>query len=225
MDMPTRISSPARPRPLPLVRRAFESLVSLLAPDVCAACDERTPIMTIFCPSCAATLERATDTSDDDIAPFVYGGALAIAIASLKYEERLDRARPLSHLLLGAIEPLRRDPPSHVVPVPLHRARAARRGFNQAALLAAPVARALGARFAASALRRTRETQAQATLPRASRIPNVEDAFVARRRIEGARVLLVDDVRTTGATLAACARALRAAGARDVRTLVLACAE
>jgi ComF family protein len=111
-----------------------------------------------------------------------------------------------------------------VVPVPLHPRRAELRGFNQAALLAKPVARALGARLAI-ALRRERDTLAQATLDRALRLRNMKEAFSAVRRVNGESVLLVDDVRTTGATLEACSAALLAAGAKDVRTLVLAHAE
>ncbi len=223
--MGIRVPSAAPFARVPLVRRALESFISLIAPDVCAACDARTPILTVFCTACASTLVPARDARDGEIAPYVYGGALAAAIGSLKYDQRVDRARPLAHLLLRAIGPLRDDPPTHVIPVPLYRARAALRGFNQSALLAAPVARALDATFAPAALVRKRDTTAQATLPRASRLRNVDDAFVARASLAGARVLLVDDVRTTGATLEACASALRGAGARDVRSLVLACAE
>jgi ComF family protein len=198
----------------------------MIAPDVCAACDARTPMMTIFCRACAATLLPATDFSRDDaLVPYIYGGALAAAIVSFKYDLRFDRARPLASLLLRGIDPLRADPPTHVIPVPLHAKRAAVRGFNQAALLAAPVARALGARFATASLVREKETGVQATLPRVDRFINMKDAFVVRGSLAGARVLVVDDVRTTGATLEACVKALRAAQVRDVRTLVLATAE
>jgi ComF family protein len=209
---------------LPIARRVVEAFLSSIAPDACAACDRRVPAMTIFCRACAATLVAAEGRAPGQIAPFVYGGALAIAIASFKYDKRVDRARPLGHLLLGALAPLRASPPSLVVPVPLHARRAAMRGFNQAALLAKPVARALGARFAV-ALRRERDTDAQALLDRELRLRNVKGAFVAVRRIPGESVLLVDDVKTTGATLEACAVALLRAGAKDVRTLVLASAE
>ncbi len=163
--------------------------------------------MRVFCPVCARTLVRAEPSNAKDVRTFVYGGALVPAIASLKYGGRVDRARPLSHLLLQALEPLREDPPTLVVPVPLHPARLAARGYNHAALLAAPVARALGVRFAPSALARLRDTPAQATLGRLARLENMERAFKARpasaagmRSLARERVLLVDDVRTTGAT-------------------------
>jgi ComF family protein len=213
---------------IPFLRHALESLASLVAPDVCAGCDERIGVFTVFCAGCAGTLEPARDLREGELAAFAYGGALATAITSLKYGGRVDRARQLSHLLLRALEPLRSAPPSLVVPVPLSRARLALRGYNQAALLAAPVARSLGSRFVPGALVRIRDTPAQASLGREARWQNVQRAFLARPRspvFEGERVLVVDDVRTTGATLDACAIALRDAGAAEVVTLVLAVAE
>ncbi len=106
-----------------------------------------------------------------------------------------------------------------IVPVPLHRARRRARGFNQAAEIARhlPVA-------SAEVLRRVRATVTQTDLPADERRANVEDAFAMRRgtSVRGLVVVLVDDVSTTGATLEACARVLRNAGARDVRALTAA---
>ena len=112
------------------------------------------------------------------------------------------------------------DGVSCAVPVPLHPSRRRRRGFNQAADLA----RHLDVRVV-HALRRMRATATQADLPAAQRHRNVRDAFAitpAGRTIAGETVLLVDDVSTTGATLDACARALKAAGVKEVRALTAA---
>jgi ComF family protein len=207
---------------LPWLRRVVERGAALLAPDVCAACDAPVGVFTVFCSSCAATLEPCRGTRPNELAAYTYGGALVAAVTSLKYEGRVDRARPLSHLLRRSLAPLRSDPPTLVIPVPLHPAKLVQRGFNHAALLALPVARDLGVAFAPLAVVRIRDTAAQARLGRGERLTNVHGAFAAGRQLEGERVLLVDDVRTTGATLDACAAAAREAGALDVRTLTLA---
>ena len=109
---------------------------------------------------------------------------------------------------------------AYAVPVPLHRRRRRERGFNQAADLARqlrlPVLRAL---------RRSKPTATQTGLPAARRHRNVRDAFVATRAaraLRGEVVVLVDDVCTTGATLEACARVLKAAGAAEVRAITAA---
>jgi ComF family protein len=208
-----------------LASYALELVASLVAPPRCAACDERVPILTVFCATCARTAERAPLGDSDAIAAFHYGGAIARAISRLKYERRPDLARPLGDLLWRAVE-------RHaaalagvvVVPVPLHRARLAERGFNQSALLGRRVARRLGAPLLALALARTRDTPRQATLDRAGRAANVAGVFRCRdgRAVRGRRVLVVDDVRTTGATLDACAAALLDAGARSIGFAVVA---
>jgi predicted amidophosphoribosyltransferase len=104
----------------------------------------------------------------------------------------------------------------------LHRTRLLDQGYNQSALLAAPLARMLGVRFVPGLLRRVRATPPQAELSRLSRLRNLQGAFRVARPLHGRSVLVVDDVATTYATLHEVRRVLEAAGARSVRTLVLA---
>ncbi len=148
---------------------------------------------------------------------------LAIAIRGLKYGGRRALAASLSCLLA---ERLPFAPGEHdlAAPVPLHLRRLRARGFNQAALLARGPARRLGLPLDVGLLVRRRDTAAQVGLGEAERRRNVRRAFALRpgRRAAGLRVLLVDDVATSGATADACARALRAAGARSVDVLALA---
>jgi ComF family protein len=166
-------------------------------------------------------------------AAFVYGGAIAGAIVRMKDEKRPDLGRPLGHLLWRAIEPYAaplqdarhraRERPV-VIPVPLHPSRLADRGFNQSSLVASHVAKGLGARFWPLALGRSRDTPQETELDRAARAANVAGAFFVRNSelVGGRRIVLVDDVRTTGATLAACARVLLSAGAASVAYAVIA---
>ena len=212
----------------PWVRLLYELCATTLAPDLCAACQEPVPMLTAFCSPCAQTLVRAPPLvarANDSplLAPFLYGGALARAITLFKYEDRPELARPLSAVIVRALASLG-SPLQLVVPVPLHPSRLASRGYNQAALLAGPVARALGVPLAARALVRTRDTAQQAKLDRDARLRNLMQAFAVRapREIAGKRVLLVDDVRTTGATLRACQDALAHAGAIEVTSAVVA---
>ena len=207
---------------------------ALVAPERCSACDERVPFRTVFCTACAPTASGSGSTNRGAPeashpvaslhAPFVYGGAIAVAITRFKYEGRSNLARPLAHLLLRALPQLKPLAIDVVVPVPLHPTRLVERGFNQAALLGRPLAGRLGAAFEARALTRIKATEAQATLSREVRQRNVRGAFEVRQRHSLANrcVLLVDDVATTGATLAEAAIAVHAANARIVHAVVLA---
>ncbi len=204
---------------------AVEWLCWVVAPPRCAACDTRVARMSVFCAACASTAERAADSDPRLTAAFVYGGAIERAIVRLKYDARSDLARPLGDLLWRAIAPRAQAlRGSVVVPVPLHVSRLARRGFNQAALIARRVAPRIDAPLLPLALVRIRDTPQQAALDRDGRIANVAGAFRARQveRVRGRTVVLIDDVRTTGATMNECATALMAAGAASVEQAVVA---
>lgn len=141
-----------------------------------------------------------------------------------KYEGRRSLADPLASLMREAGRPVLEDCDC-VVPVPLHPWRRLRRGFNQARDLAERLHRPV-----VNALWRVRATSSQMALNAATRHTNVRHAFVLSplvaggARLHGARVVLVDDVRTTGSTLDECAKVLRRAGATDVRALTVAAA-
>lgn len=202
------------------IENVWRGLLELIAPRECAGCENvLTPSERGFCEGCEPLLDPGGRLGDA-LAAYLYAGPMAEAVRGLKYGRRTELAPVLGAMLATRALELAGEVDA-VVPVPLHRARLRRRGFNQAALLARPVARALAVPFHASDLRRVRDTPAQAGLGAAERATNVRGAFVALRA-PGSRVLLIDDVRTTGATLAECAEALRVAGAERVFTLVLA---
>ncbi len=150
-----------------------------------------------------------------------YEGVLRELIHLFKYARIRPLAGPLGEFLAGAIP--RDQTFDAVVPVPLHWRRRWQRGFNQSALLARAIAKRYGIPLRA-ALGRTRATPTQAGLTNARRRSNVSGAFrvVGKAQVANRRILLVDDVMTTGATANACAAALKRAGARYVALLTLA---
>ncbi|HQZ38185.1 MAG TPA: ComF family protein [Vicinamibacterales bacterium] len=177
---------------------------------------------------CCARCHRNPGVLDRQAAVGPYEGVLRDVLHALKYDGRRSVAPMLSVRMRSAGRDLF-EAVSLAVPVPLHRRRQWRRGFNQADLLAVglglPTSRLL---------RRVRATPPQVTLPAAARRHNVRDAFrlsidEARRitgradtRLDGLVLMLVDDVATTGATLEACARVLKEAGADEVRAVTAA---
>ncbi len=155
-----------------------------------------------------------------------YEGALREAVHRLKFSGWTFIVPLLGELLTGAVAQSGLWTADLVVPVPLHPRRLAERGFNQSALLGAAVARSFGASLEGRALVRTRATRSQVELGPDERGRNVRGAFRVPHPglVAGARVLLVDDVLTTGATAGECGRALLDAGAAAVDLAVLAIA-
>ena len=146
-------------------------------------------------------------------------------VLPFKHADRTEYAAALAPLMARAGAAMLREA-EVIVPVPLHRSRLIARRYNQAALLARALARLSGVPAVPDALRRTRPTVPLGELGAAARAETVKDVFAMRAsrlgQIAGRRVLLVDDVMTSGATCAACARVLLAAGAAGVDVLVAA---
>jgi competence protein ComFC len=155
-----------------------------------------------------------------------YGGILKDMILLFKYERFSVLSRPLglyAEASLGAEEGLWAGA-DFLVPVPLHRKRERERGFNQSRLLAAELARRRGLAVLGGSLVKVKNVPPQTSLQGKGREENVRGAYEVRKacRTEGKILILVDDVFTTGSTLRECSRALRKAGAREVRALTLA---
>ncbi len=162
---------------------------------------------------------------DKALAPYLYNGRIMDAVHQYKYRGKAQMARALGPLVASfGREWMKEEKDLVVMPVPLHRKRLRKRGFNQSLLLARHVAPRLGAPVDYRSLCRIRDTQVQTGLKREERRKNVKRAFevVDRDAVKGKTILLVDDVATTGSTLNECARVLKRAGCAKVYCLVLA---
>ncbi len=228
------------------LRRAAHAVADLLFPPICAGCGHAgqhfcdrcaqavVPIPQPCCPRCGqpqASPDKCAPCRalvDDPVvwarAAAIYAPPLRAAIHALKYESQPQLAPSLGRYLVAALgdpvwQPLALDA---VVPVPLHAERLAMRGYNQSELLAAHLCHATGLTLESGWLERRRDTRPQVGLTRAERQVNVHDSFAAHPAVAGKRLLLIDDVYTTGATLRACAQAARVAGATAVYALTLA---
>ncbi len=230
--------SPARS----LYRLMWEA-VDWLFPPICPGCgregerwckdcqSETLPLAGDYCPVCCnpATHGNLCSECEKEAPAFcaarsftIYAGPIKEAIHSLKYSRNIAIAEPLSDYLLAAFQ-AEKWQVDLVVPVPLGHSRLMERGFNQAAELARPFALTAGLPFSPDVLVRKRETHAQAQLGRADRIQNLAGAFRAEQAlVTGRRILVIDDVLTTGATLQNCALALLQAGASQVFGLTVA---
>jgi len=223
---PPRCEACGRLRRDPICGECLDSIERIARP-VCEGCGEPFDPRAHGAPRCGPCRRGRRPFSLARSAAY-YEGPLAAAIRRFKYHPQMVLARPLAALMTEALDSgpaADLDPASTdvVCSVPLHSSRLRERGFNQSELLAEGVARAIGKPLR-PLLTRTRPTAPQMDLPARSRASNVREAFAAQPggAIEGQRVLLVDDLHTTGATLTECARVLRRAGAAEVRVFTLA---
>ncbi len=201
--------------------------------DMCAACLAELPRNAPACIRCAMPLAGAHETCGECLkspppfelaaAPWLYAGALAGLLPRFKFHAELACGRLLATLALEALR--------HwdgwrgvelTIPVPLHAQRLRRRGYNQALELARPLARGRRLPLAPQGLLRIRDTAPQTALSGDARRRNLRGAFAANGVPQGAGVLLIDDVFTTGATLREAAATLQRAGAARVHVLAMA---
>lgn len=200
----------------------------ILAPSDCLGCSQPVRQDTAFCEACVpAAVEWELDGLPG-VAVGSYTGALRESVRALKYQNRGDLAEPLGALLsqlFGATLGQWSTQTDVAVPPPLHPQRLAERGYNQAALIANSFARQSGLRTCPRALRRTQPTRALTGLSAEARSGELAGSIEARMSLRPARVVLIDDVATTGATLRTCRAALEGAGAVVTAVAVIARAD
>ena len=201
---------------------AWRRLPELLLPGLCLLCQASQGPVPNLCAECARELPYAPRRPGRRLVALAYEPPVSTLIHWMKFEANLPAALTLGELLASSVVRAlaRADAvlPDAIVPVPLHPSRLRERGFNQALELARPLARRLDRPLLGRACRRRRATRAQSGLSSPTdRRRNVAGAFCVGAPLAGlARVAIVDDVITTGATVDELARTLRGAGVRQV---------
>lgn len=209
-----------------------------IAECICPACLDDLPWLGTACRQCALPLAEADRLCDQClhsppafsqvVAPFLYRFPLDSVIPAFKYQHKLTYGRLMARLLLQAVEHHYREQdqalPDLLLPLPLHRARQAQRGYNQALELARPIARQLAIPLDRRNLLRRRATTSQQGLNAEQRRHNLQDAFICRypEQLHGKHLALLDDVVTTGTTVDEASRTLLGAGAASVSVWCIA---
>ena len=200
--------------------RLRDRLLALWFPSRCLICGKVVRVGKCFCPDCreqlpAAPQQRSFPLGQEFIvyAPLPYAGGFRRTLHAMKFQGQKGRGETIGRLMASVFE----EPPtaSLITWVPMTPQKEFERGYNQSEVLAKTVARALRLP-ARSILQKVRETATQHELSRAERTENVKGAFRADSRLTGKTILLIDDIVTTGSTICESAKALYAAGAKQV---------
>lgn len=223
------------------LRDAQSAILDQLFPPRCVACRSAGDWL---CPACRANMERIDPPycnrcgrpgyqgvcphciqsplqADGLRSVYYFEGVTRAAIHAFKYRQRRELASYFGPLLDDYLK-MHPVPTDAIIPVPLHPSRERERGYNQSLLLARELALCQNIPLWYNGITRTRATAPQIHLDLRERRANVRDAFIAADQVAGARVLVIDDVCTTGATLDACSAALKSRGAESVWGLTLA---
>lgn len=203
--------------------------------DICPDCNNDLPLNRFACERCAlplptgepqqglcGTCQRDSPPFDTIQAPYLYQHPLDHLIAGFKFRQQLPDGRLLARLMAEHLEP-RIDPaPQCIVPVPLHHNKLRERGFNQSAELARHLARSLGLNWSPDLLHKTSPTVNQHGLNRLARRKNLKGCFRFENKHQYRHIALVDDIVTTGATVAEIARVLKKTGVARVDVWAIA---
>ena len=216
-----------------IIRKIFRDLVDFVYPPYCILCEAKLePENRLVCTSCWERLEpySTVDTFINQnriISKYPYSKDMRTIIHNLKYRGKTDLAVNLGRSLGKMIrEDKRIKNWDLLIPVPLHRVKKRSRGYNQSELLSDKICDLTAIRQDNSTLVRHRYTKNQAALPIRERADNVKGAFsiADKTNVEGKKIILVDDVITTGSTVSECIRVLKDAGAKEVAALSAAMA-
>jgi ComF family protein len=206
--------------------------IELFFPALCFICESRLePNRKIVCRNCFQQLPKF-DLTDDHPFPdkkfnnsfilYRFSPGIRILIHLLKYKGYFSLAEYFAEAAVQSFPYLRSTHYDYILPVPLHKVRLRERGFNQSSVLANAIGKKLGLPFHEDIIIRQRNTPSQTKLDRRQRLQNVADAFRCPGRVTGARILMIDDVITTGSTINSCCQALRKGGAAYIDVLALA---
>ncbi len=208
------------------------SFFELLFPARCLGCEQQLASyhLPLFCPDCCATIVPFTPSCARQDFPFtayslyIYQEPISSLLVRLKFNGDLSGLASIAALANAARAERLPQEPDIILPVPLHRSRLRWRGFNQAILLANTCLPFWRDKIKVDLLQRHKKTVPQLGLTGEERRSNLAGAFSVRKpeEVKGKRVLLVDDVLTTGSTLRECAEVLRAAGAGEIAAFTVA---
>ncbi len=202
-----------------LCQKCKSKIIHIKSPT-CPYCKRLTKIGQV-CPRC----RKKSNLNGVIIAAYYEDGPLKEAIHTFKYDGVFDLKKDLGEILVESLKKRNIKTNFVVISVPLHKYRLAQRGYNQAELLASLLAKSFNYKIIKNKLKRNKNKAPQITLSKKDRIENVKGIFGwigDNKEIKNKKIILVDDVFTTGSTLEECARVLRSNGAREVWGLVLA---